>query len=1230
MIQVRQLFSNERDIERTIEKVIDYYEDRPEKLDREIGEYVVTERLEHAYRQFIESFDAGVRLGDASEVGIWVSGFYGSGKSSFTKYLGFALGGDLRVGRVPFHEKLAALFKDQQLAQDLRRLSQKMPATIVFLDLARDQLIQNSAEPITNVLYAKVLDFVGYSKVPKLAEVEYRLDKDGRYEAFQQAYRAQFPGKGEWSEVHDDPLLGPARGAKLVSVFFPDDFPTPESFRTQNFQLSLTVDDIARRVVELLRRKKGRDVIVFLVDEVGQYVAPSTSLMLNLDGLVRSFKEVGRGKVWFVATAQQALDTIVDKAILNSAELYRLKDRFRPITLDAADIREITYKRLLTKSSEGEKRVSKLFRDHTQQLQLHTRVEGFGAGRALDAQSFTQMYPFLPVHFDVVMELIRRLARRTGGTGLRSAIRVIQDLLVDPTGSMKELTPIARREFGTLATAEDIYDGLRNDLGKEYPHVVEGVDRVMKHDLFGKNVLAVRIAKAIAALQPLEHFPRTAENLAALLFPKVDAPSHAESVREVLRGLVDTRELGIVEVRAEDAGDDAIGGSGFLFLSDRVRPYQSKRDEHRPTGGEKRQFQVDILRELFDPLPRTQLAGARWVSGGLWLGSTMISGSDADVRFMLEPVEPRLLEHRKDELLNETRVRSDYAAKIIWLVHWPPELDDDLTEACRSAHIVKSVPEHEADRDVAQFLRAEKRRLERRREAAAERMKEAMREGWLVFRGIARAVVEHGADALTAAQHILDQASQQVFKYFHLAPINAKTDLAARFLEVDRLDRITRDRDPLQLVQVRAGRPSLRHQESPLADVLREFKEKVDAAGTGRLQGSFVQDLFAAPPFGWPKDTTRYLFAALLVAGDVEFHTADGVLRTAGPKSADAVKNTAAFNRIGIAPRGIRPPLDALDRAARQLEGLFGIEVLPLEDHISRAVRVQIPPLMERVGSLPDRLRLLELPGEARARKVLQGCADLIQEDAGGAASLLGAPDNPLPDDIRWAKSVVDCLESGGEAQFRRASALRRDVGELASLFPEVVDLVDDPSMQQVAETLDSDTIFERLPALRNAVLSLESALAERYVRAVQSLEGQVRAAREALSANPLWKRISADDQAQLFALLPKVPSAQLSDPAAVVNELRRVLTTEAKVSGIVRAIEIELPTRIPQESEPGPKDEPEESPSGARVQLVRVRELLPDGVLVSATDIDKWLTQTRERLLAVVEFGPVRLAEGE
>jgi hypothetical protein len=198
------------------------------------------------------------------------------------------------------------------------------------------------------VLYWKVLQWAGFSKEKKLARLELTLERLGKLDEFRQTYREQF-GDG-WEAIHNDPVLGVARAAGLIPQFLPSEFPTPDSFRTLRFQEAQDLRDLVREIIELCQRRTGRESILFLIDEAGQYVAPRSELILNLDGLARDIKELGQGKVWIVATGQQTLTEISERAALNSAELNKLKDRFPiAIHLDASDIREITHRRLLTK-----------------------------------------------------------------------------------------------------------------------------------------------------------------------------------------------------------------------------------------------------------------------------------------------------------------------------------------------------------------------------------------------------------------------------------------------------------------------------------------------------------------------------------------------------------------------------------------------------------------------------------------------------------------------------------------------------------------------------------------------------------------------------------------------------------------------------------------------------------------------------------------------------------------
>lgn len=587
-MSIRTLFSTRRPIDRPIEKVIDYYATDESRLLAEIEEYEVTDNVEKCFRKFLDTFGEGVRSSQVTEIGVWVAGFYGSGKSSFTKYLGFGLDRSRLVGGRPFLDLLCERLRSAEIKANMRTLATQHSTAVIFLDLGSEQLADTSSAPVSTVLYWKVLQWAGYSKEKKLAELEFTLEARGLKDRFRQLYREKFAD--DWEKVHNDPLIGIARAAQIVPSLLKE-FPTPESFRTLRFEEAADARDRARKMIELIRRKSGKQNVLFLIDEAGQYVAPSGERILNLDGLARNLKELGEGKVWIVATGQQTLAEIVEKAAHNSAELNKLRDRFPiPINLDAQDIREITYRRLLTKSPEGDRRLREEFGRHGQALINFTRLTGTSLYRGdPDADAFARLYPFLPQHFDLLLELIRTLARSTGGIGLRSAIRVIQDLLVDtsrvlPAGTVK----IADRPIGVLACADDIYDSLRADIAKVLPHVTRGVDRVAA--AFQNQPLVLRVAKTIAVLQAIEGFPKTAENIAALLYPRLGAQGLVTEVREILRNLVSKQECGVIE-------DPQAGG--YLFLSEDVKPLRDKRNAYIPTAADVNVLRSKLLQTVF-------------------------------------------------------------------------------------------------------------------------------------------------------------------------------------------------------------------------------------------------------------------------------------------------------------------------------------------------------------------------------------------------------------------------------------------------------------------------------------------------------------------------------------------------------------------------------------------------------------------------------------------------------
>lgn len=164
MTQIRSLFDADRGINRTIETVISYQASQEARLKAEIGEYIVTASIEEQLEWLLQNMQAGTESSEVHEVGVWVSGFYGSGKSSFTKYLGLALDPSVQVDGQPFLRHLQDRLHRPTTKALLSTLAARFPAAVVMLDLASEQIAGATLAEVSTVLYYKVLQYAGYSR----------------------------------------------------------------------------------------------------------------------------------------------------------------------------------------------------------------------------------------------------------------------------------------------------------------------------------------------------------------------------------------------------------------------------------------------------------------------------------------------------------------------------------------------------------------------------------------------------------------------------------------------------------------------------------------------------------------------------------------------------------------------------------------------------------------------------------------------------------------------------------------------------------------------------------------------------------------------------------------------------------------------------------------------------------------------------------------------------------
>ena len=1103
MDRIKSLFDQSKDIYRRIEKVINF--DAQERLKDEVREYVVTDHIEQKVNDLLRVLDDGMQNG-RSEVGVWVSGFYGSGKSSLTKYIGLAL--DSRTGADhnqidgrPFRDHLADRFQTKATAAQLRTVAQKRDPAVVMLDLASEQRAGATMAEVSTVLYAKVMHWAGYAQDLKLIQLEQMLEREGKLDAFNERVRATTGTN--WDEFKDELMMSVPVASQIAHELYPEVYPTPDTLASLQIQETTLENQRVRDMVETVRRRSGRENVVFVLDEVGQYVAASDDKILNLQGLAENLKNLYGGAVWIVATAQQTLTEDDPRARLNSAKLFKLKDRFPVgIDLEARDIREIAYKRLLEKSADGRAALGALYEEHHAMLRYNTELQGTKLyADKLDQKQFVDLYPFLPQHFTILLELLTKLSRSTGGLGLRSAIKVIQDVLIAKSGRAE---PLAEAEVGTLATVATFFDALRADLArpKSFSHVVDGVDRAAT--IFGADSVEVEVAKAVAVLQVLDNLPATRANLAALLHPSAHALSRLEEVEGAVKNLLDEEDVPVSEVEET-----------LRFMSEAVAELESERRDIIVTPPERSRIEAERLRALFSPQPSAKLQN-RTVRAGLQLASdgrvTALEGERDEVQIVLELVPANRYDAVRQSRAEDS-ARPEHRDRLYLVGREDPELRTVLDEVHRSREVFRRHRNDGLDRETKEYVDAQQGRAAALvRDEVDRRLRDAFRGGSLVFRGQPQAVSALDPDLGAAVQKGLAAAASQIYDKYAQAPVNARATVAERFLRTDALNKIDPEADPLSLV---ASDGTIDSAHPALQSVLDHLAKR------GSVEGQRLMEDFAAAPYGWSKDTLRYLVAALLVAGEITLRVAGDDITVRGDTAIEALKGTSGFRRTGVALRDAKIDLETKLRASERLLALTGDDPLPSEDQIAQTVQKHFPDLQKAYAGLASELNRLGLPGATRARALFDDLTAVLRGDASQAAAQLGAPESTLADDLAWARKVAHALDNGAADPVQRAARYVEAVptlpttGALGELGPATADALD-----RAQAVLARDDFYDALPDLRAAVSDVEAAVEATR----QALDDEqvtfLTEQRGRIEGRPEWGRLGSDDQIRLGAFI--------------------------------------------------------------------------------------------------------------
>lgn len=523
-MKINHLFK--QSVERPIDGVIKADDNRNRQI--ELEEYVVTREVSKKLEIFTERY-----LNEVTANGVWISGFYGSGKSHLLKILSLILG-DKEIDGIFPAEIILPKIEDELLRADLKRCTAIPSKSLLFnIDQKFDGIGGDRDAAILEV-FVKVLNEMNgyYDKQGHVAKFERDLDTQGEYEKFQETY-LRVTGK-RWKDDRKA-LVTTSRGnfAKAYSEHF--GVPEQEAFdlmKQVKEEYSLSIEDFADMVKNYLDKQEPGFRLNFFVDEIGQFIGNDSSRMLNLQTVAETLATKCNGQAWLFVTSQADIQGILGEFKGTAGQdITKIQGRFKTqLSLASADVHEVIQKRLLAKKESEPEALTVVYDREKENLDTLLRFEesSIAVTGWKNSAHFCDFYPFPHYQFDLFQQAIQDLSEhdiftgRHTSVGERSMLSVFQEVIKE----------VCNKEVGALATFDLMYDGIA-------PSIRGDIQTGIKLAENRHGALPIRILKALFLLKWVNGFKATPRNIATLLIDRIDIDiaAHEKEVAEALAEL---------------------------------------------------------------------------------------------------------------------------------------------------------------------------------------------------------------------------------------------------------------------------------------------------------------------------------------------------------------------------------------------------------------------------------------------------------------------------------------------------------------------------------------------------------------------------------------------------------------------------------------------------------------------------------------------------------------------
>ena len=850
----------QEDINRKINGVVKVDQDAEDVLVQELDEYVITRDLKKHFMTFFNNYAESFHE-ETADIGVWISGFFGSGKSHFLKMLSYLLA-NREVQGIRTVERFRKKFADDPATFMLIDSVTKGHTDTILFNIDIEGSIHKDKTAVLRVFAKMFYNYLGfYGENLKVAKLEQFIEKRGKTAEFRRVFEEK--NGGSWIESRD------------AFAFFEDDIVetleevlgmSEESARNW-FNGTETVETSIAQLVSEMKEyvdQQPEDFrLFFMVDEVGQYVGGDTDLLINLQSLVEKIGSECGGKIWVVCTGQEAIDEII-KAREN--EFSRIQARFKTrLSLTSSSADEVIQKRILKKKPEVEPELEEVYNQNDSVLRnlfsftgAMLDIKGFSG-----PQDFARNFPFVPYQFMIMQKVFAEI-RKHGNAGKHLSGGERSML----SGFQEAAQKIEDRDEYALAPFYLFYNTVHGFLDSAIRRVIERCQKAADNG-DGIEQQDVNVLKLLYLIRYVDDIPANLDNIVILMADdiRIDKITMRKTVGASLDRLLSQNYIGRT-------------GDTYNFLTDEEQDIQ--RDIYKNTQVDTSAIVERIGQMIFADIYTTKKFrhGKYDFPFDQMVDSTSVGSVSGGMRLRILTVATDAVEKSELRLMTESKNQA-----IVVLSETP--YYESLEKAMKVRKYVKQRNVAQLPKSVQDIIRTHQDEATKYEASAEDDLRKAILDADFYVDG------EHieikGGDAKTKLDQSLDYLVTHVYSELGLITKNAETD--ADILAVLRGDHLN---------GVIAGM----EENHDAAIRMEEYLEMQDMKKLPTSMAD-VQSRYQAIPYGWKEIDIAVVAAMLIYDQKVTIKYAGETIQPSNPKLPDMLRKKSEIGKTLISKRQV-------------------------------------------------------------------------------------------------------------------------------------------------------------------------------------------------------------------------------------------------------------------------------------------------------------------------------------